>query len=156
MQHSRSKIRKRRLGAAGLTLVDVAVATVLLVVGLVSLADVALTLRSMGRADAERAVAATALVEQTHLIETTPFLTLLATHDGRGFEVRIDGQAGIALRALPGDADGLPGSIAVIAPNPPNDPARLLEATVTIDWEGSFGPQRLMRRILISRVGANP
>jgi hypothetical protein len=156
VQHSRSRNRKGRAGAAGLTLVDVAVATVLLVVGLVSLADVALTLRSMGRADAERSVAANALLEQAHAIETTPFQGLIAAHDGRGFAVGIDGQAGAALRAVPGDADGLPGSISVIAPNPPNDPARLLEATVTIDWQGSFGPQRMVRRILISRLGANP
>jgi hypothetical protein len=153
---SRTTIPKRRAGAAGFTLVDVAVATVLLVVGLISLADVALTLRSMGRADAERAVAATALLEQTHAIETTPFVGLIAAHDGRGFDVRIDGEAAAALRAVPGDADGLPGSIAVTAPSPPNDPTRLLEATVTIDWQGSFGPQRMVRRVRISRLGANP
>lgn len=155
MKFKSSSPRKRRADA-GLTLVDVAVATVLLVVGLISLADVALTLRSMGRADSERAVASTALLEQAHAIETTPFASLIAAHDGRGFDVRIDGQAGVALRALPGDADGLPGSISVIAPNPPNDPARLLEATITIDWQGSFGTQRMTRRILISRLGANP
>lgn len=143
-------------GERGFTLIEVAVSIVLLVVGLLTLAQVALTIRSMKRADDERELAANALLDQLHAIETTPFGDLVATFNGRAFDVFQDGAAAPALRPLPGDIDGKPGAIAVVAPDPPNDPTRLLEATVRVDWVGSFGPQRLVRSIRISRPGANP
>ena len=52
----------------GFTLVEVAVSIVLLVVGLLTLAQVALTIRSMKRADDERELAANALLDQLHAI----------------------------------------------------------------------------------------
>jgi hypothetical protein len=152
----RRSIRGRGRRRGGFTLVEVAVATVLLVFGLLALAEVAFTIRSMTRADRERALAGAALLEQARAIETTPFAQIVTTHNGRSFTVTIDGQATPALRALPGDLDGMPGSISVVAPTPPNDPFRLLEATLSLDWQGSFGPQRMQRRIRIAHSGANP
>jgi hypothetical protein len=146
----------RRRGAGGFTLVEVAVAVVLLVVGVLALAHVTLTIRAMQRADEERVMAATALLAELREIETTPFGELVATFDGRGFDVMLRGAASPALRPLPGDLDGMAGAVTVIAPDPPRDPTHLLEATVRVDWEGSFGPQSLVRRARISRPGANP
>ncbi|HET6165173.1 MAG TPA: prepilin-type N-terminal cleavage/methylation domain-containing protein [Planctomycetota bacterium] len=143
-------------GVRGFTLIEVAVSIVLLVVGLLTLAQVALTIRSMKRADDERELAANALLDQLHAIETTPFADLAATFNGRAFDVFQEGAAAPALRSLPGDVDGKPGAIAVVAPDPPKDPTRLLEATVRVDWVGSFGPQHLVRSLRISRPGANP
>jgi len=139
-----------------MTLVDVSVSIVLLVVGVLSLAQVALAIRSLNRTDEEKAVAAAAIQEELRTIETTPFASILATHHGRSFDVVLDGAANPALRALPGDLDGRPGSVTVTAPDPPNDPELLLEATVVLEWEGSCGPRRLARRIRVARSGANP
>ena len=146
----------KRRGERGFTIVELSVTIVLLVVGLLSLAQVSLTIRSMKRADDERELATNALLDQLHAIETTPFGDLVATYNGRTFDVFQEGAAWPALRPLPGDLDGKPGGIDVVAPNPPNDPARLLEATVRVDWVGSFGPRHLVRSIRISRPGANP
>jgi len=86
----------------------------------------------------------------------TPFGDLVANFNGRTFDVFVEGAAAPALRSLPGDVDGKPGAIDVVAPDPPNDPKLLLEATVRVDWVGSFGPRHLVRTIRISRPGANP
>lgn len=131
-------------------------ATVLLVVGILALAHVALTVRQMKRADDERAMAASALLDQIHAIETTPFGDLVKNFDGRAFDVVLAGEATPALRAIPGDTDGRVGLISVAAPTPPNDPTELLEATVRLDWDGSFGREHLERHVRISRPGANP
>lgn len=140
----------------GFTLVDVVVSTVLFVVGLLSLANVAVTIQSLRRADEEKKLALTALLEELRAIETTPFQDLVATHDGRGFTVFVEGAAAPAFRPLPADPDGMPGIVVIETPDPPGDPGLLLEALVTLEWEGSFGPQRLSRRIRVSRAGADP
>lgn len=146
----------RRRAESGFTLVELAVATVLLVVGILALAHVALTVRQMKRADDERAMAASALLDQVHAIETTPFGDLVKNFDGHAFDVILAGEATPALRAIPGDTDGRVGLISVVAPTPPNDPTELLEATVRLDWDGSFGPEHLERHVRVSRPGANP
>ena len=146
----------RRRDERGFTLVELAVATVILVVGVLTLAHVALTIRAMHRADDERAMAATALLDQLHAVETTPFGNVAANFDGHGFDVVLPGEASPALRALPGDPDGKAGLVTVTAPDPPKDPAELLEVTVRLDWDGSYGPQHLERHVRISRPGANP
>ena len=127
-----------------------------MVVGVISLAQVALTIRSLKRADGEKAIAVAALEAELQAIESTPFRDLLATHQGRGFTVILEGAATPALRALPGDADGLPGLVTVDVPDPPDDASQLLELAVSLEWQGSFGPRRLIRRIRIARSGASP
>jgi prepilin-type N-terminal cleavage/methylation domain-containing protein len=59
----------RPRGTRGFTLVELAVAIVLLVVGFLALAQVTLTIRTMKRADDERELAANALLDQLHAIE---------------------------------------------------------------------------------------
>jgi prepilin-type N-terminal cleavage/methylation domain-containing protein len=145
-----------RRGERGFTLVELAVATVLLVVGVLALAHVALTIRAMRRDDDERAMATSALLDQLRTIETTPFADVVTKFDGTGFDVTLPGALSPALKALPGDADGMAGLVTVSAPNPPADPTSLLEATVRLDWEGSNGPRHLERRVRLSRPGANP
>jgi len=140
----------------GTTLVDVSASIALLVVGVLSLAHVSLTIRSLTRTDEEKSIAAAALQEELHAIESTPFREIVARHDGRGFAVFLEGAATPALRALASDVDGLPGLVEVVAADPPNDAELLLEATVTLEWEGSCGPRRLLRRIRIARSGASP
>lgn len=87
----------KRRGERGFTVVELAVVIVLLVVGLLSLAQVALTIQSMKRADDERELAANALLDQLHAIETTPFFDLVATFNGRTFDVFVEGAATPAL-----------------------------------------------------------
>jgi prepilin-type N-terminal cleavage/methylation domain-containing protein len=148
--------RARRRGERGFTLVELAVATVLLVVGILALAHVALTIQQMKRADDERAMAASVLLDQLRSIETTPFGDVVANFDGHAFDVVLPGETNVALRAVPGDTDGRVGLVSVIAPTPPNDPTELLEATVRLDWDGAFGRVHLERHVRISRPGANP
>jgi prepilin-type N-terminal cleavage/methylation domain-containing protein len=146
-------VRRRQ---RGFTLVEVSIASVLLVIGLLALAHVALTIRSMQRADEERALATGALLDELRSIETTRFSDLTATFDGVGFDVTLPGAATPALRPLPGDPDGRVGLVTIDAPDPPKDATELLEANVSLDWDGAFGPQHLSRRIRISRAGSNP
>ena len=148
--------RRRSSDESGFTLIELAVAIVLLVVGLLALAHVALTIQSMKRADDERAMAAGAMLEQLRWIETTPFGDVAKSFDGHAFDVVLPGEGTPCLRPVPGDTDGRVGLVTVVAPDPPKDPNELLEATVRLDWDGAFGPEHLERRIRISKPGANP
>lgn len=148
--------RRKSSGESGFTLIELAIAIVLLVVGLLALAHVALTIQSMKRADDERTMAAGALLEQLRSIETTPFGDVAGNFNGHAFDVVLPGEATPCLRPIPGDTDGRVGLVTVTAPDPPKDPTELLEATVRLDWDGAFGPEHLERRVRISRPGANP
>jgi hypothetical protein len=148
--------RARRRSESGFTLVELAVATVLLVAGVLALAHVALTIQAMKRADDERAMAATALLDQLRAIETTPFGDVAKNFDGHAFDVVLPGEANACLRPIPGDVDGRVGLVTVTTPDPPNDPTELLEAAVRLDWDGAFGPEHLERHVRLSRPGANP
>lgn len=155
-QNTAGSGRAGRRTERGFTLVELAVATVLLVAGILALAHVALTIQSMKRADDERAMASSALLDQLRAIETTPFGDVVKNFNGQAFDVVLPGETTPCLRAIPGDTDGRVGLVTVTAPDPPNDPTELLEAAVRLDWDGAFGPEHLERHVRLSRPGANP
>jgi type II secretory pathway pseudopilin PulG len=143
-----SERRKRR--ASGISLIEVMIATVILTTAVVGLSNVAVTTSALRAVRVEKAVAMHAIEQQLAAVEATDFATILATHNGRGFAVTLPGEVNAALHALPGDFDGLPGSIAVTAPT--GDPDHLLEIRVRVDWQGRHGAQHLDRIVRLSNL----
>ncbi len=150
----RSTLR-HRAHCAGITLVEVLVTIAIFVIGVVALAQVAVVSSQLRRAQMEKRSAWTALAEELRTIESTPFAEIVARHDGRGFDVVLEGAMSAMLRPLPDDSDGRPGTIEITTPEPPGDSAVLLDVTVRLEWKGSFAPQRLVRTLRISRPGAS-
>jgi hypothetical protein len=127
----------------------------LLVIVLFALVQVASATSQVQRNSRERQAAWSALTEELNRVRATPYAEIVPTHDGRSFPVFLEDNANAGLRAQEGDLDGLPGEIEVTVPSPPDDAGLLLEVTVRVEWQGSFAPQTLERRIRISRPGAN-
>ena len=98
----------------------------------------------------EKNAALASLERKSQEIEATAFAQVLATHHGTAFTVTAPGMVTNMLRPAPGDADGMPGSVTVTAPDPPNDPGLLLQVTIRVDWVGVAGTQSLVRTLLMS------
>lgn len=136
----------------GFTLIEVLIATAILVTAVLGLANVSVATGALRSTGVQKAAAIHAVERELAAVAATPFATIAATHDGRGFSVVLPGEATAALHALKTDGDGLPGVIHVTAPT--GDPAHLLEIKVEIDWQGRSGPQHFERTIRLSSVGA--
>jgi prepilin-type N-terminal cleavage/methylation domain-containing protein len=154
MRDRHESLPKRR--NQGFTLVEVLVATVLFLVACLALAHLAVVTSQLQRSEGERRLAWTALSQQLRMVESTPFAQIAAVHDGRPFDVVIEGATNGALPPLVGDADGLPGLIEVTPVTIGGKGNMMVEVTARIDWDGSFAPQSLVRRVQITRSGANP
>jgi prepilin-type N-terminal cleavage/methylation domain-containing protein len=141
----------RRQG--GMTLIELLVATVILTTGVLGLSVVSVTTGELRASGLEKAAALHAVERELSAVEATPFANIVATHNGRGFSVSLPGEAHAALRALPADADGLPGIISVTAPT--GDAAHLLEINVRIIWQGRHGSQQLSRTFRLSSLGSS-
>jgi hypothetical protein len=142
-----------RRNQGGIVLPDVLLSLTIVVIAVVALASASLSTTKLRNTVTEKQRAMDALDEQVQVIQATPYAQILGLHSGRGFTVDPEGRGVPVLQPLPGDLDGLPGSVAVIAPAPPADPARLLEVQVSVNWVGKSGPQDLVRTIRISRLG---
>ena len=136
-----------------MTLVEVLFATVILTTAVVGLSNVAMTTNHLHAAGVEKSAALHAAERELAAVEATNFATIVAAHDGRGFSVTLPGMANAALRAPPGDLDGLPGSISVTAPT--GDPDHLLEIRVRVDWQGRSGVEHVDRTVRLSLLGAS-
>jgi len=139
-------------GIGGFTLIEVLVATVILVTAVLDLAQVSVATNQLHSTGLEKAAAIHAVERELAAVAATNFTTITATHDTRGFSVTLPGMVNAALRSIKGDADGLPGTIRITAPT--GDPAHLLEIRVVIDWQGRHGPQHYERTIRLSSLGA--
>lgn len=146
-------IGTRRARVGGFTLIEVMIATVILVTAVLGLANVSVTTGALHNTGVEKAAAIHSVERELAAVAATAFATIQATHDGRGFSVTLPGEANAALHALKTDGDGLPGLIRVTAPT--GDPAHLLEIRVVIDWQGRNGPQHYERTIRLSSIGAS-
>ena len=75
-------------------------------------------------------------LEEVRTVDIANIMTL----DGSGFEVKSDNGSNNALATLPGDPDGLPGSISVTVENT-NGTYTVYRVTATVDWRGAAGDQ---------------
>jgi type II secretory pathway pseudopilin PulG len=151
----KKRMTSRRSGAprrdGGFTLLEVIAAAGILGAGILAVAHIAVDATNLEQSIRETEVANAVLDREMQVIEASSFLSLRTLHDGRGFAASAEGRT---LQAVPGDADGLPGSVAVTLPNPPNDASRLVDVTVTLDWRGHGGVRSMSRTLRISMVGA--
>jgi type II secretory pathway pseudopilin PulG len=152
---SPQRSRPRRQREAGFTLVETLIVVTTLAIAVLGLTNVAVSTAQIRQIELQRATAARVLEREIREIESADFATLQATYDNHGFDVVLEGRTVAMLRAVKGDADGLTGHVTVRVPSPPNDPTKLLELEVRIDWLGSNGPQHLQRSIRRSRLGAS-
>jgi hypothetical protein len=136
-----------------MSLVELLIATVILTTAVLGLSIVSVTTADLRATGLEKSAALHAVERELAAVEATSFGTIVATHDGRGFSVSLPGAANAALRAIVGDADGLPGTISITAPT--GDAAHLLEIRVRIVWQGRHGTQQVARIFRLSSLGAS-
>lgn len=129
--------RPDRRGERGMSLVELMMATVLIVVGLVAITDSCLRLHSLQRVDGELDLAARACRDQLEQLRMLPFVQLPA-RDGTGFDVAGPDGTTPLLLAKPDDADGRPGSIVVRQVRVAGS-RRLYQLEAAVDWQGATG-----------------
>jgi len=122
-------------GEAGFTLVELLMGTVLMVVGLVGVMSSTIRLHGLQRLDTEIDQAFQACRTNLEELRAVP-ITALPGYDGRGFAV--PGPDGVTpiLRAVPGDADGLPGEIHVTVDQSAAGYV-LYKIRVVVTWRGA-------------------
>ena len=126
-----------RCGEAGFSLVELMIATVVMVIGLVGIMNSCVHLNALQRLDAEVALSYRACLRNLEEVRAMPMATIL-TMNGTGFDIPGANGATKALRAQKGDADGLPGEITVV--RLATDAGRsLYRITATARWQGSSG-----------------
>jgi hypothetical protein len=133
-------------------LIEVLVATAVLVVSILMATSVAASAQRLSRSCHEKDAALRALDAEVMAIESTAFDQIQGQHDGRDFAVLGDGQVNNMLPATAGDADNLPGEVIVVNAAGAA-PGTLLQVTVRVDWQGVAGPQSMMRTVLLSELG---
>ena len=119
----------------GFTLVELLMGTVLMVVGLVGVMSSTIRLHGLQRLDTEIDQAFQACRTNLEELRAVP-ITALPGYDGRGFAV--PGPDGVTpiLRAVPGDADGLPGEIHVTVDQSAAGYV-LYKIRVVVTWRGA-------------------
>jgi type II secretory pathway pseudopilin PulG len=122
---------------AGFSIVELMIGTVLIVVGLVGIMSSTVRLHGLQRMDTEIGHAYRACCTNLEELRTVPIQNLPGL-DGRGFAV--PGPDGVtpALRAVPGDADGLPGAIHVVLDQSIAG-RRLYRISAVVTWQGASG-----------------
>jgi prepilin-type N-terminal cleavage/methylation domain-containing protein len=124
-------------GDAGFSLVELMIATVVMVIGLVGIMNSCVHLNALQRLDAEVALSYRACMKNLEEVRAMPMATIL-TMNGTGFDIPGANGATKALRAQKGDADGLPGQITVV--RLATDAGRsLYQITATAKWQGASG-----------------
>jgi len=125
---------------------------VILALAIIGLTSVAAASANLHQAGIQKSAALRAAERQLATIVATDFATIPATWSGTGFAVGIEGKAGMALRAPPNDADGLPGNVQITAPTGNAD--ELIEIALRVDWISRHGPESVTRRMRLSRLGS--
>jgi|KBSSwiStaDraftv2_1062776.scaffolds.fasta_scaffold2366914_1 type II secretory pathway pseudopilin PulG len=126
-----------RSGERGMSLVELMIATVVMVVGLVGIMNSCVKLHALQRLDGEVAFAYRACMQTIEDLRAMP-LASLPGMNATGFDVPGPDATTPLLAAQPGDRDGLPGAITVqqLASNG----GRLLyRITAAAAWRGASG-----------------
>jgi len=151
MQHQGTRNRPRR-ACAGITLVETVVAAAILAVAIAGLTNLSATSAALHQTGVEKDAAVRAAERELSEIVASDFPTIPALWNNFGFNVGLEGQAGNALRAPPGDFDGMPGNVQITAPT--GQPSELVDILVTVEWISPHGPETLSRRMRLSRIGS--
>jgi prepilin-type N-terminal cleavage/methylation domain-containing protein len=126
-----------RCSEAGFSLVELMIATVVMVIGLVGIMNSCVHLNALQRLDGEVAMAYRACLKNLEEVRAMSMATIL-TMNGTGFDIPGANGAPKALRAQKGDVDGLPGQITVV--KLATDAGRsLYQITATAKWQGASG-----------------
>jgi type II secretory pathway pseudopilin PulG len=125
----------QRCSAAGMSLVELILLVVAFAVLIQGLLSGVVSLNSQRKRQEEQAMATAACRDVLENLRRED-VALLAAENGHGFAVGGLNGSGIGLKALPGDADGLPGSIRVV-PERTYGTEVLYRVTVAVDWDGT-------------------
>jgi prepilin-type N-terminal cleavage/methylation domain-containing protein len=140
-----------RRGEAGFSLVELMIATVVMVIGLVGIMNSCVQLNALQRLDGEVALSYRACLRNLEAVRAMPMATIL-TMNNTGFDIPGANGAARALQAQKGDPDGLPGSITVV--RLATDAGRVLyRITATANWQGASGNSSVE---LMTMVGGIP
>lgn len=134
---------------SGMTLVEVTIATTLVMVLLAAISSATTSQGRLRRLAEERNLAMVAARNTLEEVRNTDF-EVLPTLDGRAFDVAGSNGGAGGLRPVPGDADGLPGRISV-ATDQSSSGETLYMVSVTVDWDGSGGAQHLAFSSLVAQ-----
>ena len=135
-----------------MSLVETSCASTILALAIAGLTNIAATSANIHKLGVQKSAAIRAVERQVATIVASDFDKLIADWNNVGFQAGIDGKAGSALQAPPGDADKLPGRIEVSAPT--GQPSELIEIFVRVDWLAPSGRATVSRRLLLSRLGS--
>jgi hypothetical protein len=126
---------------AGMSLVEVVFASVLVVTFLGALLTVAVRQGVHRQVNSETSLAMTAALDNLERIRSVPFATLPALN-GSGFDVPgLNGEPG-GLQPLPNDPDDLPGEITVLE-DQIGPGTKLYRVRATVLWQGASRVRRL-------------
>jgi hypothetical protein len=152
MQHPGTKrvVRPSRR-CAGITLIETICAAAILAVAISGLTNLSAASAALHQTGLQKELAVRVAERELATIVSADWADV-PTFDGNDFAVAFEGYGTPALRALPGDADQLPGSVQILAPT--GLPAELVEIIVRVDWISPHGPQSLQRRMRLSRIGS--
>jgi prepilin-type N-terminal cleavage/methylation domain-containing protein len=150
--HDHACGRGERHRSGGFTMIEVLVVATMLAVAILGMSQISQVSAALRVAGREKAAAIRTLDREVASIQATNFASIPTRWDNTGFEVTLEDKGRAILHPLPGDVDGMPGNVAISAPN--GDPAQLLEIRVRIDWNGTHGPQHVQRTVRLSALGA--
>jgi type II secretory pathway pseudopilin PulG len=131
----------------GSSLVEMLVTSVIVVTLLVALLSATMNHSRQRRLNGERNLALVAAMNTLEQARTIPYANLPSLN-GTGFDVPGPNGQPRGLNALPGDADGLPGSIAVVL-DLSYGGAQVYRVTARVDWKGIQDKNRIELSSLI-------
>lgn len=153
---ARSFGRTRSTGFSGFALVDLLVATGVLLIALVGTAAALTSVSTLRRSSAETRMALTAARTALEQLRAAPFSTLLGTYGaGAGFDVDADGDGVADLPPPPGENPAGRVVVEPVAGMPPPMQSGILRAVATVRWTGVAGVRQVRLATMVS-VGWPP
>ena len=131
----------------GFALLELIIGTAVIATSLGAIVSLTVRQSKLRRADSELHLALTACRTTLESLRTMK-LTDIEALNGTGFDaLDLLGKAG-GLRAVPGDADGLPG-ILIVTTDKTSGAVKLLHVVARVTWAGAAGRQRFEMKTLI-------
>lgn len=137
-----------RDGQGGFTLLEFMFGMLIAILGLGGVLLLTIANARMRRVDQETAIAATAMRQKLEELRAATFASLPA-RNGEGFMIDLQSDGRPDLQPVPGDADGLPGSIA-IATEATSGTETLYRVTVSVLWRGVAGNRHVALQTLVA------